>query len=53
MPGTAERSAAGFRAGQTGLVVEVPEAEAVVARWRERFDPGAGSAGGSRSACRT
>ena len=30
-----------FRAGQTGLVVRVPEAEPVVGGWRERFDPSA------------
>jgi 2'-5' RNA ligase len=28
-------------AGQTALVVKVPEAEPVVSRWRERFDPSA------------
>ncbi|MFJ5230921.1 2'-5' RNA ligase family protein [Kitasatospora sp. NPDC088391] len=30
-----------FRAGQTGLVVQVPEAEAAVACLREEYDPGA------------
>ena len=27
--------------GQTALVVKVPEAEPVVGRWRDRFDPSA------------
>ncbi|MGW3288397.1 2'-5' RNA ligase family protein [Streptomyces sp. NPDC001002] len=31
----------GFQAGQTGLVVLVPEAEPVVRTWRERLDPAA------------
>ncbi|MEU8686670.1 2'-5' RNA ligase family protein [Streptomyces sp. NPDC048611] len=30
-----------FRAGRTGLIVRVPEAEPVVRAWRERFDPSA------------
>jgi 2'-5' RNA ligase len=30
-----------YRAGQTGLIVTVPEAEPVVARWRRRLDPAA------------
>jgi hypothetical protein len=30
-----------FRAGETGLIVEVSEAESVVSRWRSRFDPAA------------
>jgi 2'-5' RNA ligase len=30
-----------YQAGQTGLVVRVPEAEPVVRGWRERFDPSA------------
>uniref|UniRef100_A0AAU2JHT9 2'-5' RNA ligase family protein n=1 Tax=Streptomyces sp. NBC_00049 TaxID=2903617 RepID=A0AAU2JHT9_9ACTN len=30
-----------FQAGQTGLIVKVPEAEAVVRSWRERHDPAA------------
>ncbi|KUL38850.1 hypothetical protein ADL22_16445 [Streptomyces sp. NRRL F-4489] len=34
-------STGGFQAGQTGLIVRVPEAESVVGTWRERFDPSA------------
>lgn len=30
-----------FLVGQTGVIVPVPEAEPVVAQWRERFDPSA------------
>lgn len=30
-----------FQAGQTGLIVEVPEAEPAVRAWRERLDPSA------------
>ncbi|MFE4637217.1 2'-5' RNA ligase family protein [Streptomyces sp. NPDC056773] len=30
-----------FQAGQTGLVVRIPEAEPAVRGWRERFDPSA------------
>ncbi|MET8542536.1 2'-5' RNA ligase family protein [Kitasatospora sp. NPDC004799] len=30
--------AGGYRAGETALIVKVPEAEPVVGRWRERFD---------------
>ncbi|MFP3988305.1 2'-5' RNA ligase family protein [Streptomyces sp. E11-3] len=30
-----------FRAGQSGLIVRVPEAEHVVQAWRERLDPSA------------
>jgi 2'-5' RNA ligase len=30
-----------FRAGRTGLVVRVPEAEAAVRAWRDRLDPSA------------
>ncbi|MFC8899901.1 2'-5' RNA ligase family protein [Streptomyces cinereoruber] len=37
----ADDSTSGFRAGRTALVVRVPEAEPVVRRWRERFDPSA------------
>ncbi|MFJ6080386.1 2'-5' RNA ligase family protein [Streptomyces sp. NPDC092369] len=33
--------ARGFQAGQTGLVVLIPEAEPVVGTWRERLDPAA------------
>ncbi|GAA3068340.1 hypothetical protein GCM10020254_10100 [Streptomyces goshikiensis] len=36
------RDASGaFLAGQTGLIVTIPEAEPVVRAWRERLDPGA------------
>ncbi|MEV7169192.1 DUF6193 family natural product biosynthesis protein [Streptomyces sp. NPDC093224] len=31
----------GFRAGHTGLIVRIPEAEPVVGTWRERLDPSA------------
>ncbi|GAA2642831.1 2'-5' RNA ligase family protein [Streptomyces lunalinharesii] len=31
----------GFQAGRTGLIVRIPEAEAAVRTWRERFDPSA------------
>jgi len=31
----------GFQAGQTGLVVLIPESEPVVRTWRERLDPAA------------
>jgi 2'-5' RNA ligase len=31
----------GFQAGQSGLIVRVPEAEAVVGAWRDRLDPSA------------
>ncbi|MGW2838579.1 2'-5' RNA ligase family protein [Streptomyces sp. NPDC001493] len=37
----ADDSTRGFRAGQTALVVRIPEAEPCVGRWRERFDPSA------------
>ncbi|KQX50161.1 MULTISPECIES: 2'-5' RNA ligase family protein [unclassified Streptomyces] len=30
-----------FQAGQTGLIVRIPEAEPYVRRWRERLDPSA------------
>ncbi|MGW3493602.1 2'-5' RNA ligase family protein [Streptomyces sp. NPDC001020] len=30
-----------FQAGQTGLIVRIPEAEPAVRAWRERFDPSA------------
>ncbi|MFB7447555.1 2'-5' RNA ligase family protein [Streptomyces sp. NPDC056194] len=33
--------ASGFQAGQTGLIVRIPEAEPSVRRWRELFDPSA------------
>ncbi|MEU3076999.1 2'-5' RNA ligase family protein [Streptomyces laurentii] len=39
----ADDSSSGFRAGQTGLVVRIPEAEPSVRGWRERFDPAAQS----------
>lgn len=41
--GMADDSTRGFQAGQTALVVRVPEAEASVGAWRERFDPAAGA----------
>ncbi|MEU5213028.1 2'-5' RNA ligase family protein [Streptomyces sp. NPDC020742] len=31
----------GFQAGQTGLIVRIPDAEPAVRTWRERFDPSA------------
>lgn len=34
----AEDGAGGYRAGETGLIIRVPEAEPVVGRWREQFD---------------
>lgn len=34
-------STSGFRAGRAGLIVKVPDAEAAVRAWRERFDPSA------------
>ncbi|MEU8617083.1 2'-5' RNA ligase family protein [Streptomyces sp. NPDC048623] len=37
----ADDNTSGFQAGQTGLIVRVPEAEASVRGWRERFDPSA------------
>ncbi|MFB7321814.1 2'-5' RNA ligase family protein [Streptomyces sp. NPDC056190] len=37
----AEDSTGRFRAGQTGLIVRVPDAEPAVRAWRERFDPSA------------
>ncbi|MFJ7065962.1 2'-5' RNA ligase family protein [Streptomyces sp. NPDC101115] len=37
----ADDSTSAFQAGQTGLIVRVPEAEPAVGRWRERFDPSA------------
>ncbi|MFE2581504.1 2'-5' RNA ligase family protein [Streptomyces sp. NPDC059378] len=30
-----------FQAGQTGLIVKIPDAEPAVRAWRERFDPSA------------
>ncbi|MGW5779150.1 2'-5' RNA ligase family protein [Streptomyces sp. NPDC003863] len=33
--------ASGFQAGQTGLIVRIPEAEPSVRGWREQFDPSA------------
>ncbi|WP_228645191.1 2'-5' RNA ligase family protein [Microtetraspora sp. AC03309] len=30
-----------FAAGETSLIVKMPEAEPIVSRWRERFDPSA------------
>ncbi|MEV4940455.1 2'-5' RNA ligase family protein [Streptomyces zaomyceticus] len=37
----ADDSTSGFRAGQTALIVRIPEAEPFVSEWRERFDPSA------------
>ncbi|MFB6557877.1 2'-5' RNA ligase family protein [Streptomyces sp. NPDC056400] len=37
---TDDRTSA-FQAGQTGLIVRIPEAEPSVRRWRERLDPSA------------
>ncbi|MFG2888178.1 2'-5' RNA ligase family protein [Streptomyces sp. NPDC048248] len=34
-------STSGVQAGRTGLIVKVPDAEAAVRAWRERFDPSA------------
>ncbi|TXS22901.1 2'-5' RNA ligase family protein [Streptomyces sp. ms191] len=37
----ADDSTSGFKAGQTALIVRVPEAEPSVRGWRERLDPSA------------
>ncbi|WP_030410590.1 2'-5' RNA ligase family protein [Streptomyces sp. NRRL S-1448] len=37
----ADNSTSKFQAGQTGLIVRIPEAEPAVRAWRERFDPSA------------
>ncbi|MFI7095183.1 2'-5' RNA ligase family protein [Streptomyces lydicus] len=37
----ADDSTSRFQAGQTGLIVRIPEVEPVVHAWRERFDPSA------------
>jgi len=37
----ADDSSSTFQAGQTGLIIKVPEAEAVVRSWREQLDPSA------------
>ncbi|MFC9279089.1 2'-5' RNA ligase family protein [Streptomyces collinus] len=37
----ADDSTSRFQAGQTGLIVRIPDAEPVVREWRERFDPSA------------
>ncbi|MFF8381605.1 2'-5' RNA ligase family protein [Streptomyces sp. NPDC015661] len=37
----ADDSGSAFQAGQTGLIVRIPEAEPAVRGWRERFDPSA------------
>ncbi|MDT0464929.1 2'-5' RNA ligase family protein [Streptomyces gibsoniae] len=39
----ADDSTSRCAAGQTGLVVGIPEAEPAVRAWRERFDPSAGA----------
>ncbi|MEU9037068.1 2'-5' RNA ligase family protein [Streptomyces sp. NPDC048352] len=36
-----DQSASTFQAGQTGLVIRIPEAEPAVRAWRKRFDPSA------------
>ncbi|MFB7592527.1 2'-5' RNA ligase family protein [Streptomyces sp. NPDC056169] len=37
----ADDNTSAFQAGQTGLIVRIPEAEPAVGRWRERLDPSA------------
>ncbi|MFF4442615.1 2'-5' RNA ligase family protein [Streptomyces sp. NPDC001621] len=37
----ADDSTSRFQAGQTGLIVSIPDAELAVRAWRERFDPSA------------
>jgi 2'-5' RNA ligase len=37
----ADDSESWFEAGQTGLVIEIPEAEPVLRAWRDRLDPSA------------
>ncbi|MFF9981436.1 2'-5' RNA ligase family protein [Streptomyces erythrochromogenes] len=37
----ADDSSSTFQAGQTGLIVRIPEAESAVRAWRERLDPSA------------
>ncbi|MEU6091437.1 2'-5' RNA ligase family protein [Streptomyces sp. NPDC047085] len=37
----ADEDSQGFQAGQSGLIVRVPEAETAVRAWRERLDPSA------------
>ncbi|WP_329417079.1 2'-5' RNA ligase family protein [Streptomyces sp. NBC_01268] len=37
----ADDSTSAFQAGQTGLIVRIPEAEPAVRGWRERLDPSA------------
>ncbi|MFJ6524896.1 2'-5' RNA ligase family protein [Streptomyces longwoodensis] len=39
----ADDDARGFQAGQSGLIVRVPEAEPLVRAWRDRLDPSAGA----------
>ncbi|GAA3169338.1 MULTISPECIES: 2'-5' RNA ligase family protein [Streptomyces] len=36
-----DNSTSRFQAGQTGLIVRIPDAETAVRTWRERFDPSA------------
>lgn len=38
---TDDSSTSAFQAGQTGLIVRIPEAEPAVRGWRERLDPSA------------
>ncbi|MFI0928537.1 2'-5' RNA ligase family protein [Streptomyces sp. NPDC021012] len=37
----ADDSSSAFHTGQTGLIIQIPEAEPAVRRWRERLDPSA------------
>lgn len=41
MRAMADDNTVGFRAGRTGLIVRIPEAEPYVGGWRERLDPSA------------
>lgn len=41
MSSMAEDGAGGYRAGETALIIKVPEAEPVVGGWREQFDSSA------------
>ncbi|WP_218004474.1 2'-5' RNA ligase family protein [Microtetraspora niveoalba] len=38
---TTSRTPSPFEPGETSLIVRTPEAEPIVSRWRERFDPSA------------
>ncbi|WP_328946861.1 2'-5' RNA ligase family protein [Streptomyces sp. NBC_00250] len=37
----ADKGGTAYQAGQTGLIVRIPEAESAVRRWREQLDPSA------------